>query len=823
MRRIFRVIKWAVGLLIVAILAWVGVAYVTMQTTFPKIDGEVTVAGTSGPITIVRDANGIPHITAQSLEDSYFAVGYVQAQDRFWQMHMNRTIAAGRLSEILGGLGLGTDKFLRTLGVYKKAQSAYQKMDAPTKASLKAFSRGVNAWLDSRSGFVTPEFGVLLLGKPEPWKPADSVAWMKMMSWDLGANWSKELTRLKLASRLPMQRVNEFYPPYPGDKPIVIPDLKKLYGFDLVKTAKWFNKSEMPAVFANQGVLGVGSNNWVLSGNRTKTGKPMLSNDPHLGLTAPSVWYYIHVSVPSAGLDAIGASLPGVPYVILGRNQKIAWGFTNTAPDVQDLFVERYTKGDKTSYDTPDGPKKFVIRKETIKVRLGSDVTIDVRETRHGPVISDVLRGVPELLGDKAVLSFQWTALRNEDTTAQAARLISFAGNWEEFLKAARHFHAPQQNMVYADLDGNIGYIAAALVPIRKPGNKIMGKAPSPGWDATYDWAGFIPFDQLPQKYNPASGVIYTANEKVIDPNYPHYITSEWTLPYRADRIKALLAATEKHDAASFARVQGDVKSLFVADLLPLMLPHIAKDQSLAKAYALLKDWDGTTGKDTAHMLVFAFWYDELVKAIVDDESDFLYRDKDGKIEKNRRHWIRSELIKKVLKNEAGHGAWCGNAGKSDGAVDCGPLVKAALEKALDKIAARHGTDMAKWKWGDEHVAVSNHRPMGEFPLLNKLFNVTIPTGGGPHTVNVSNYKKPRMGFEFPNVHAASLRHIFDLSDLDNSTFIFSAGQSGHPLSPFYKNLSADWAALKARSLSTKPSDYKKDATGTLTLRNSGS
>lgn len=823
MRKLRKLFKWAVGLLVVAVAAWVLVVYVSMRGSLPQLDGQIKLAGLSGPVTIVRDENAVPHITAGSMNDAYFAVGFLQAQDRFWQMHMNRRIGAGRISELIGAPGLGTDRFLRTLGVYRKAQKAFETLDEKTKSGLEAYAAGVNAWLESQSGFVTPEFAVLMLGKPEKWQPADSLVWLKMMSWDLGGNWRDEIGRLELAAHLPMKFVQQYYPPYPGDKPIDLPDLAQLYGLKLGKTAGVLKDDSYPEVLRNSGVVGVGSNNWVVNGSRTKSGKPMLANDPHLGLTAPAIWYHVHISVPSENYDAIGATLPAAPYIILGRNQRIAWGFTNTGPDVQDMYVERLSAGKKGYYDTPTGPAKFKTREETIKVRFGDDVKITVRETRHGPVMSDVLKKLPKILGDKAVLAFQWTALLDEDSSARAAQDLSKATNWQEFKAAASWFVSPQQNMVYADTAGNIGYYAPSKIPVRKPENKTKGLAPAPGWDAAYDWDGFLDYSKLPQKYNPENGVIYTANHKVVDDDYPYYITSSWTLPYRADRIKAMLAATPKHDAASFMKMHSDVQSLFVLDLLPTMLSFIKDEKDQKEIYDLMKAWDGRSLPNRPEMLIFAYWYDGVMRGILDDDAGFFDRDSKGKKTPNPRHRIKATLIKNVLTNKDGESAWCGKVDKVSGPVDCGPLVVKALNEALVKIEAKQGSDIAKWQWGREHVAVSEHRPLGKFPLLNKLFNVTVPTGGGPYTVNVSNYKRARMGYEFPNIHAASLRHIFDLSDLNKSKFIYQTGQSGHVLSKYYSNFSKRWAAVKYLPLTTDKAAYEKGAIGTLELIPGGS
>jgi penicillin amidase len=834
LRKVFRAIKWLVGGLLVILIVGAIAGYISMRGSLPQLDGEIAIKGPSAPITIVRDKNAVPHITAATMNDAYFAVGFLQAQDRFWQMHMNRRIAAGRISEMMGRAGLKTDKFLRTLGVYRKAKSAYGALDNETKASLQAYADGVNAWLDSQSGSVTPEFLFLWLPKPEHWHPVDSLAWLKMMSWDLGGNWTKEISRLELAARLPMDKVQEFFPLYPGEEEIVLPDLQKLYGFKLGKSVQVLNDDDYPALLLNSGQTGVGSNNWVVSGARTKTGKPLLANDPHLGLTAPAIWYHVNISVPSANYNAIGATLPSAPFIILGRNQHIAWGFTNTGPDVQDLYIERLTAQDKIPqdgistketglyYDTPDGPKRFKIIDEILKVRGGDDVKLRVRVSRHGPVMSDVLEKLPGLLGKNHVLAFQWTALADTDFSAVAAFGMSRATKWDDFKQIVGKFSSPEQNMVFADIEGNIGYFAPGLVPVRKAENKLKGLAPAPGWVADYDWQGFIPLDELPRRYNPESGVIFTANQKIVGDDYKHFITSEWTLPYRANRIESLLAATQKHTIASFVKIQSDVTSLFVKDLLPQMLKFTKGVEGLKDVHALMSKWNGSSTPEWPEMLIFAYWYDEMIRDIIDDDAPFLDRDASGKVVKKPRHRTKATFIGNVLRNKDGQGAWCGTVGK-DNKADCKPIVVAALEKALEKIKATYGGEFKSWKWGKEHIAVSEHRPMGNIPLLDKLFNVTVPTGGGPHTVNVANYKKARMGHQFPSIHAASLRHIFDLSNLENSKFIYSAGQSGHPLSKFYNNFAKDWADVKYLPLVTDKKNYMDGNIGVLKLIPSGS
>ncbi|HHN67555.1 MAG TPA: penicillin acylase family protein, partial [Thermopetrobacter sp.] len=611
--------------------------------------------------------------------------------------------------------------------------------------------------------FPTPEFYTLMLPRPDPFSPVDSVAWLKMMAWDLGGNWRHELERLRLAAKMPMRRVFEVKPPYPGETAPKLPELRDLYGFPLkVATGPLLDEKRFAAIIRDNGAAGVGSNNWVLAPSRTTSGRAILANDPHLNLTTPSVWYYLRVSVPEENFDVIGATLPGVPFVVLGRNRHLAWGFTNTGPDVQDLFVERLS--DRPGhYDAPDGPKPFVTRTETIRVRFGRDVTITVRETRHGPVISDALPAVAKLFGGRAVLAFQWTALLKTDGTISALRRLGAVKSLEKFKDNARGFVAPQQNIVYADMQGNIGYIAPGKVPLRKKENPLRGLLPAPGWDAAYDWAGFIPFEELPQVVNPPSGVIITANQKVVGPDYPHFITGDWTLPYRYDRIRALIEERRKHDVESVKRIQTDVTSLFVRDLLPVMLKHIAGMEEFAAVRALLSEWDGAARADGAEMLIFAVWHDRLLEMVLREEHPNPTR-------KNR---LKPRFLKNVLTNLNGQGVWCANALKDTSTDKCPQLVAEALRVALADIRGQFGDDMRNWRWGEAHAAVFEHRPLGRFPLFDKWFNVRVERNGGPHTVNVSNYKTPRMGLEFATTHAASLRHIFEMGQGGANLFIF--------------------------------------------------
>ena len=785
-----------VSVLVLVLLLGAAAGYAWLRQSLPQLEGSLTLSGLKAPAEIVRDRHGVPHIHAASIEDAYFSLGFVHAQDRLWQMEMNRRIAAGRLSEALGAATLDADKFLRTLGVHRVAEATLKSLNAETRSQLDAYAAGVNAFLAQRSGPLPPEF--LLTGiMPEPWQSADSVAWVKMMAWDLGANWRSELLRLRLAKKLSAAQIGEFLPPYPGDAPLAIADFTKLY--------RQLDAGKLAAL-ALPGVTEDGaSNNWVLAGRRSASGKPLLANDPHLGLAAPAIWYFAHLSAP--GLEVMGATLPGVPAVVLGRNRHIAWGVTNTGPDVQDLYIERVDGAGQVL--SPQGWQKLATRKESIKVKGQADVTLTVRASRHGPLISDVFKPAAAALPQNYALAFAWTALREDDVTMQAAGKYASAANWNEFLAAARDFHSPQQNMVYADTDGNIGYIAPGRVPVRKPENDLKGLAPAPGWDAKYDWDGFIAFEDLPQSYNPASGEIITANHKIVPTDYPHYITSEWSLPYRAERIQQLLNATPKHTLQSFAKIQADTVSLQVREILPLLLKTSTTDAEELKVLQQLRRWNANMTVESAEPLIVSAWLRELGRLIYADELGDMF---DGA-------WAhRADFMVHVLADSGGQGHWCDDV-NTPAKETCADLLPKALALALADLQQRYGDDRAQWRWGDAHFALSEHRPFGRQPQLARLFDIRVPTPGDTYTVDVGRNTLTNEHAPFASRHAASLRAIYDLADLDKSVYIHSTGQSGNLLSPLYRNFAERWSRVEYIPMSMKRSDAADGSLGTLKLQ----
>jgi len=726
-------------------------AYAVLRLSLPRTEGELALHGLGAQVEVLRDRHGIPHIYASSLEDAHFALGFVHAQDRLWQMEMNRRLGSGTLAEVLGAAALDADRFMRTLGLRRVAAENLRRYDAETRRHLDAYAAGVNAFI-AGTRVLPPEFWLLGV-LPQPWSALDSIVWTKVMALDLGNNWRSELLRMRLSQSLSLARIQEFLAPYPGDSAPKIPDLKALYSGIEKKLApdRVFSHLDPDAA--------PGSNSWVVTGARSASGKPLLANDPHLGLTAPPVWYFAHLHAP--GVDAIGGTLPGVPGIIVGRNQRIAWGLTNTGADVQDLYLEKQ-----------DGD--FARREELIKVKGAPDERLTVRLSRHGPVISDVSRSAVEAAPRGYALALAWTALAEDDLTMQAGLKLSQTRDWPAFLAVARDLHSPPQSVSYADVDGNIGFIAAGRVPLRKPANDLRGLAPAPGWDQRYDWTGYVPFEALPRAFNPPAGSVVLANHKIVPPRYRHHITYEWQPPFRARRIEDLLSKSEKHDLSTFKRMQADTVSLAVRELLP-RFAAANPDHEVVKKLAA---WDANMAADRAEPLIMAAWWREFARALYADELGDAFGP----------NWAARAVFTGNVLSAQRH--WCDNV-RTPQAESCERLLIDSLETALEDLKARYGSD---WKWGQVHVARHRHRPFTRQPWLARLFDISVPSAGDAYTVNAGAMDFHSDAEPFANRHAPSLRQIVDLADLQASVFIHSAGQSGHPLSAHYRDFAPAWA-----------------------------
>jgi penicillin amidase len=746
------------------------------------------------PVNIKRDASDVVHIFAQSNRDAAFALGFAHAQDRSWQMEFNRRIMHGELSEILGDVTLPTDKLMRTLGLMQVAQQQLDQLPAEVREQLQAYSDGVNAFHANRPQGLPPEFSLM---RTQPggksgvaWQPVDSVGWSLVMALDLGGNWGNEFARLAAARTLSTEQLWDLYPPYPGEKPASSVDLSKLYrGLGVYKTDSSVKTSFSLPIIGEAGFNeGRGSNNWVVAGSHTTTGKPLLANDPHLALSAPAIWYYAHLQTPD--LDVTGASLPGLPFVVLGHNAHVAWGFTNTGPDVQDLYLEQIDPSNSSRYKTPTGWQTFGTRNETIAVKGKPDVTHVVRSTRHGPVISDAQAVHGEVLDlSRFVLALRWTALDPNNRTLVGGVKAQQAKSLADLLTAYGDNHSPTQNIVMADTQGHIAYKAAGRVPVRSAANDIRGVAPSPGWDARYDWTGWVAYADLPAD-DGKKGWVATANQRITPPNYPHYLGQDWHTPHRFDRIEQVLQAKPKHSFKDMQALQNDTLSLSTLTLLPVLKATPSQHPLATKAKQTLEGFDGRMDADKAAPLLFAVWTDELTRGLVEPKlgADVF------KAQYGKRHF--RVLLENVMQQP--NSPWCSPK-------TCAEQSTAALDRALERIAAKHGQTPANWRWGEEHLALSTHKPFGQVPVLRELFNVRVPSDGDLFTVNVGQYWAGEKYLPFANRHAASLRVVYDLSDLEQSEFIYQTGQSGLVWSDNYRDMKDEWAAGKYRPLRSKP------------------
>jgi penicillin G amidase len=787
------------ALLVAALTAWL---YARRAT--PKHDGVLSLPGVRAEVRVERDAHGIPTIKAATLRDAVYALGVVHAQDRLWQLETHRRIGSGRMAEAVGEGGVETDRFLRVLGIKRAAQAQWARLQQSVVANetrdiLEAYAAGINDTVTLHTPARPPEMMMLGVNK-EPWTPVDSMAWATVMAWDLGANWNHELLRLRLALKLPTDRVHDLVPPYPGDKPLSRVDLAALYA--PLKLGSKTAAVDLDAMLARtaaaawpSGVDGTGSNNWVLAGTHTTTGKPLLANDPHLRLTTPALWYFVRIEVP--GLKLAGASMPGLPTIVLGQNQHLAWGFTNTAADVQDLYIERVDANEPLRYETPSGPATMTSVNEIIKVKGKPDVAVVARATRHGPVISDagtmndVVPATSPGGANRHVLALRWTALDPDVDTITPAIALMRATSVAALVEASKGLVAPMQNIAVADTAGRIGFVAAGRVPKRGADNDLKGYAPALGWQAKYDWEGFVDADATPREFDPARGWIATANQRIHGPDYPHHITADWTPPYRQQRIEALLLAKPRHSLADLREMQADVKSLAVDDLLPKLQAAQSSHPLAAAAHVQLKAFDGVMAPGSAAAAVYWVWLRQLTQGVIADEmgADFFdrtlatrnFRDAVGLILGRNDPW------------------WCDDKATPTQET-CPQQVDAAFTRALDELQGLQGADVAQWRWGNLHVQRAEHRPFSRVKLLARWFESRVPVGGDTFTINAARVNQradATTGERYLNEHGPSLRALYDVADPSKSRFMHASGQSGLPWSSHYRDMLVPWSRVE--------------------------
>jgi penicillin amidase len=672
------------------------------------------------------------------------------------------------------------------LGVYRAAQRIYDSYDAEQRALVDAYVAGVNAFLATRSGPLPPEFLLTGTASPSPWTPADSISWSLMMAWDLSAHGMRmELRRLQLAQTFTRAEIDDSYPPLPGDPPPTEADYVEMYrviGALRAAVHGGPTRLALPDVGFGSGD-GLGSNNWVLAGNRTVSGKPLLANDPHLGLTVPPVWYFAHLAAP--GLAVSGATLPGLPGVVLGRNARVAWGVTTTNVDQQDLYLERRAAGDEDAVDTPDGPQPMARRVERIAVKGQADVELVVRETRHGPVLSGLEPIDNAFRHPQYLLALRWVALDGADPTLVALRALNRAASVDEADAALASWQVVAQTFVLADEAGKIARVVAGRIPIRHSDNGLKGAAPAPGWDARYDWLGYLPHAQAPRVVDPPSGVLTSANDRIVPQDYPHHLTSDWFPSYRADRVAQLLAAREKHDVASMRALQADVISLQAREMMALLKSAQPLTSAGGDALARLLAWDGAMTVDRPEPLLFHAWRRELTARVFDDDFGKLAADFVHTAEPTR-------ALLRVLRGEARSRDWCDDRRTPGRFESCQTLMSEALDAAVTQLTESSGRDVAGLRWGDAHVAIAEHRPLGNAGAIARLFQLRTPFPGDTATVNVAALSN-RVDAPFTTRHTASFRAIYDLGAPERSLWVHSAGQVGHPLSDLYDSMRLLW------------------------------
>jgi penicillin amidase len=831
-RRTRLALKWAlITLVVITVVALVLVFWLTRRP-FPQVSGEAVIHGLDGEVEIIRDDGGVPHIYASSLHDLFLAEGYVHAQDRFWQMDTWRHIGTGRVSEMFGQDQVETDSFLRVMGWEALAEQQYQTASQLGREALDAYTAGVNAYIAERSpaelGF---EYSVLDLINhdyaPEPWTATDSIVWGKVMAWDLRGNMDEEIARSLILDDFTPDELALLYPAYPEENPVIVRNsLPRVSGASLapfpvnalqtIGATTLDNIAQVDLVTGRNG-MGIGSNSWVIGPDRSATGAAILANDPHLGIRMPSIWYQVSLHcepiTSACPLDVTGFSFAGMPGVIIGHNNQIAWGFTNLGPDVMDLYVERINPDDPNQYLYDDEWVDMDVSTETIEVAGGEPVTVTVRKTRHGPIISDNY-GILEDFSDTAgiplptdyAISLRWTALDAGNAIVDAALQLNLAQDFDQFRDALRLFDVPAQNVVYADRAGNIGYQAPGKIPIREGWD---GRVPVPGWSHEYEWSGFVPFDDLPFLYNPEEGYIVTANNPVVDDSYPFLITTDWNYGDRAARIVAMIEADPSIDVADVAAMQRDTLNPHAARLVPWIVDVdlAGEDEIYRQARQILLDWNQANEVDSAGAAVFeAVWSNLLRLTFHDDLSEDLWPAGGSR-------W--SIAVAEMLPYPNLR-FW---DDRTTTPVETGDeILRLSFIAGVDELIDLLGDDPASWEWGKLHGATFRNETLGEsgVGLIEARFNRgPYPVAGGSDLVDATGYWADE-GFEV--TWLPSMRMIVDFSNLENSLAIHTTGQSGHAYNSHYQDMIEDWADGQLWPMRWRRANIETHSEGTLRL-----
>ncbi|KZE68804.1 beta-lactam antibiotic acylase [Fictibacillus phosphorivorans] len=768
-KRLIKRLTWKKSLLIIGValviilLAAGGTAYFLLQKSKPLVNGMISVNGLTAKVEVFRDSHGVPHIEAKSMKDLFMAQGFVTAQDRMFQMDLSRRQASGMLSEVIGEKTIQRDKFFRTLGLRRAAEASYNEYSPEMKQYLEWYAKGVNAYLKQAKKDHTLPIEFMLVGyEPKGWTPIDSLVIGKYMAFDLGGHWEGQAFRYYLMETFSKEKALDLFPGYPKDAPAILEDLETA---DID-----FEKSFADSVIPN---FHNGSNNWVVAGSKTESGKPLLANDPHLSLGTPSIWYQSHLKAKD--YEVSGVIFAGIPGIIVGHNNTIAWGVTNVGPDVQELYVEKRNPKDPYEFQYLANWEKAEVIDEIIKVKDKTDVNHEVIITRHGPVISEFAHQ------DKpgTALSLKWTALQ-PSKELEAVIMMNRSKNWKQFEKALESFHTPAQNFVFASTDGTIAYKANGLIPIRKQDYTSM---PVPGWTDQYEWKGYIPWNELPSRVNPENGYLATANNKVTTDSYPYHISDTFAQPYRQQRIVEVLEGKEKLSVKDMQHLQFDQKNKQAEEMLPILIEHVMKEPLTKKekdVLTILKNWNKVDRKESAAPLIFHIWMDRFSDVLFKDEiSDEMLKMFDG------REQVVDELIRKA--NAGQPGPWINEHG------GLAKVTQNSFKSMISVISEEYGEDLSKWKWGDFHTLTFEH-PLAAIKPLNLLFNPeTQAMGGSRVTVGVAGWNRETGDI----THGGAWRMVIDMNDPSKAYHVVGPGQSGHVLSPWYDDQAKDWATGK--------------------------
>ena len=820
--------RWSTYAAVVVVLLLVATfvaGVVVVRQSFPQTDGELTLPGLQSKASVLRDGHGIPQVYASTSHDLFYAQGFVQAQDRFFEMDVRRHATAGRLSEMFGEATLDSDKAVRTMGWRRVAQQEISRLSPRTQAYLQAYSDGVNAYIRTHTpSEMSLEYTLLARDglkdyKVEDWTPVDSVSWLKAMAWDLRGNMQDEVERGLMSARLSPEEIAQLFPPYPYDRHRPIVGQGAVVGkvFDPDATAGRARKpARAPLNGAERRALsgvdtalhglsstlgsadggGIGSNSWVVDGAHSATGAPILANDPHLGVSLPGIWYQMGLHCTTIDddcpFDVSGFTFSGLPGVVIGHNQQIAWGFTNLGPDVLDLYLEDVS--DKT-YLYAGKQHRLRMRDEQIKV-LGRDkpFRFTVRSTRHGPLLSDVddeLSSVganapagadPPERGNGYAVSIAWTAL-SPSNTADAIFEIDSATSWRQFRAAAKDFAVPAQNLVYADRAGNIGYQAPGRIPIRRSGN--TGDYPALGWRRDNDWTGrYVPFSALPNVLNPKDGYVATANQAVIGKGYPYYLGDSWEPGYRSQRISDLLKRGGKLSVSDMSNIQLDTRNDFAPTFVSYLLRIFMPSQYLAGGQRLLEDWDFHERKGSAAAAYYnSVWRITLALTFHDQLPERVWPDGGGR-------WY--EVMRRLLAEP--NSPWWDDV-NTDGVIETrDDILQKAMSEARDDLVRRQARRAVDWTWGHQHRLDLDSSTLGQsdISLVRRLFNRDgYQVGGGPEIVNATSWNAASDSYDV--TVAPSMRMVVTLADLDKSRWINLTGVSGHAFDSHYVDQTDLW------------------------------